>query len=53
MKPGDFGHCLGDALRKCHHHALQEDEEGVQTPPNNDIDITVGDAGLVERHGAP
>ena len=29
VKPGDFGHCRGDALRKCCHLALQLDEEGV------------------------
>ena len=52
-KPGNFGHCRGGALHKCHHLALQVDEEGAQMPPNNDIDSTVGDVGLVERHGAP
>ena len=53
MKPGDFGHCQGDTLYKCCHQALQVDKEGVQMPPANDLDSTVGDGCLVERHGTP
>ena len=53
VKPGNFGHCQGDALRKFHPLDLQVDEEGVQTPPTNDIGSTVRAVGLVERHGAP
>ena len=50
LKPGDFGHCRGDALRKCHHLDLQVDGEGFWTSPTDDLDGTVGDVGLVERH---
>ena len=53
VKPGDFCHCRGGALRKCFHLALRVDEERACTPPNDDLDSTVRDVGLVERHGAP
>ena len=53
LKPGNFFHFQSNALRKCRHLALQVDEEGVQTPPTNDIDSTIGYVVLVERHGTP
>ena len=52
-KPGNFGNCRGDTLRKCRHLALQVDEEDVQTLPTNDLDSAVRDVGLVECYGAP
>ena len=53
VKPGDFCHFQGDALRKCCFLALQVDEEGAQPLPNDDLDSTVRNVGLVERHGVP
>ena len=53
VKLGNFCHCQGDTLCQCIHLDLQVYEESVQTPPTNDLDITIRDVGLVDRHGAP
>ena len=53
VKPRNFCHLRGNALRKCRHLALQIDVEGVRTTPTDDLDSTIGDVGLLERHVDP